>query len=83
MSFIFPQGRWGMKRYRLVDELYLDWIFSCINRGKIDNMVGGSATHTQTTFKINKRKMLLAGRKAEARAHVRCARLAISMLSYG
>ena len=29
-----------MKRYRLVDELYLDWIFSCINRGKIDNMVG-------------------------------------------
>jgi hypothetical protein len=23
------------KIYRLVDELYLDWIFSCINRGKI------------------------------------------------
>ena len=21
--------------YRLVGELYLDWIFSCINRGKI------------------------------------------------
>ena len=21
--------------YRLVDEFYLDWIFSCINRGKI------------------------------------------------
>ena len=35
-----------MKRYRLVDELYLDWIFSYINRGKIDNMVGGSGTHT-------------------------------------
>ena len=35
-----------MKRYRLVDELYLDWIFSCINRGKIYNMVGGSVTHT-------------------------------------
>ena len=35
-----------MKRYRLVDELYLDWILSCINRGKIYNMVGGSVTHT-------------------------------------
>jgi hypothetical protein len=35
-----------MKRYRLVDELYLDWIFPCINRGKIYNMVGGSVTHT-------------------------------------
>ena len=35
-----------MKRYRLVDELYLDWIFKCINRDKIDNMVGGSVTHT-------------------------------------
>ena len=23
------------KIYRLVGELYLDWIFSCINRGKI------------------------------------------------
>ena len=45
-----------MKRYRLVGELYLDWIFSCINCGKIDNMVGGSVTHTQTTFKINKQK---------------------------
>ena len=33
--FIFMQGRRWMKRYRLVDELYLDWIFSCINRGKI------------------------------------------------
>ena len=46
-----------MKVYRLVDELYLDWIFSCINRGKIDNMVGGSVTHTQTTIlNINKTK---------------------------
>ena len=45
-----------MKRYRLVDELYLDWILSCINRGKIYNMVGGSVTHTQTTFKINKQE---------------------------
>ena len=36
--------------YRLVDELYLGWIFSCINRGKIYNMVGGSVTRTQTTL---------------------------------
>ena len=43
-----------MKRYRLVNELYLDWIFKCINRGKIDNMVGGSVTHIQTTLWINK-----------------------------
>ena len=43
-----------MKRYRLVDELYLDWIFSYINRGKIYNMVGGSVTDTQTTLWINK-----------------------------
>ena len=35
-----------MKRYKLVDELYLDGIFSCINRGKIYNMIGGSVTHT-------------------------------------
>ena len=56
MSFIFPQGRRWLKEHRLVNELYLDWIFSCINRGKIDDMVGGSATHTQTTFKINKQK---------------------------
>ena len=35
-----------MKRYRLVDELYLDWIFSCINRGKIYNTVGGSVAYT-------------------------------------
>jgi len=25
-----------MKVYRLVDELSLDWIFKCINRGKIN-----------------------------------------------
>ena len=35
-----------MKEYRLVNELYLDWISTCINRGKIYNMVGGSVTHT-------------------------------------
>ena len=45
-----------MKIHWLVNELNLDWIFIYINRGKIDNMVGGSATHTQTTFKINKQK---------------------------
>ena len=72
-----------MKIHRLVNELNLDWIFNCINMGKIDNMVRGSMTHTQTTFKINKqKKMLHAGSKAEARARVRCAKLAISMLSY-
>ena len=38
------------KIYRLVGELNLDWIFSCINRSKIYNMVGGSVTHTQTTL---------------------------------
>ena len=32
--------------YRLVDELHLDLIFSCIKRGKIYNIVGGSVTHT-------------------------------------
>ena len=56
MSFIFLQGRRQMKRHRLVNELYLDWIFNCINRDKIYNIVGGSVTHTQTTFKINKQK---------------------------
>ena len=72
-----------MKVYRLVDELHLDWIFNCINRGKINNMVGGIVTHT-TTLKINKqKKMPLVGSKAEVRARVRCARLAISMLYYG
>ena len=45
-----------MKAYRLVDELYLDWIFNCINRGKINNMVGGCVTHTQTTLKVNNKK---------------------------
>ena len=40
-----------MKIYRLVNELNLDWIFNCINRGKIDNIVGGSVTHTKTTLK--------------------------------
>jgi len=37
-----------MEVHRLVNELDLDWIFNCINRGKIDNMVGGSVTHTHT-----------------------------------
>ena len=45
-----------MEVHRLVNELDLDWIFNCINRGKIDNMVGDSVTHTQTTLWINKRK---------------------------
>ena len=42
----YPGVYWGViyisagktvskKIYRLVGELYLDWIFSCINRGKI------------------------------------------------
>ena len=51
-----------MKKDRLVDELYLDWIFSCINRGKIYNMVGGSVTHT-TTLRINKIKEDAIGRE--------------------
>ena len=55
-AHIFPQGRRRMKIYRLVNELNLDWIFKCINRDKIDNMVGSSVTYTQTTFKINKQK---------------------------
>jgi len=37
-----------MKRYRLVDKLYLDWIFKCINRGKI-NMDEGSVKHKQVS----------------------------------
>ena len=48
------------KIYRLVGELYLDWIFSCINRGKI--MVGGSVTHTQTTL-LDKRIKVTLGRE--------------------
>ena len=47
-----------MKRYRLVDKLYLDWILSCINRGKIYNMVGGSVTHTQTTLLDKQKKKI-------------------------
>ena len=45
-----------MKIHWLVNELNLDWIFICINMGKIDNIVGGTVTHTQTTFKINKQE---------------------------
>ena len=40
-----------MEIHRLVNELNLDWILNCINKGKIDNMVGGSVTNTQTTFR--------------------------------
>ena len=47
-----------MEIHRIVNELDLDWIFNCINRGKINNMVGGSVTHT-TTLKINKQKKML------------------------
>ena len=53
-----------MKRYRLVDELYLDWILNCINSGKMNNMVGGSVTHTHTTIlNINKTKEDVIGRE--------------------
>ena len=45
-----------MEVYRLVNELDLDWIFICINRGKIDNHDRGSVTHTQPTFKINTKR---------------------------
>jgi len=47
-----------MKIHRLVNKLNLDWIFNYINRGRTDNMVGGSATHThtQTTFEISNQK---------------------------
>ena len=40
-------GKAVVEEHRLVNELYLDWISSCINRGKINNMVGGSVTQTQ------------------------------------
>ena len=56
MSFIFPQGRRWLKEHRLVNELNLDWISNCINGGKINNMVGGSVTYTQTTLKVNNKK---------------------------
>ena len=75
-----------MEVHRLINELDLDWIFNCINRGTIDNMVGGSVTHTHThklPLEINKQNMLYSGRKAEARTRVRCTTLAISILSYG
>ena len=53
-----------MKRYRLVDELYLDWIQNCINGGKIYNMVGSSVSHTHTTtLRINKIKEDAIGRE--------------------
>ena len=52
-----------MEIYRLVNELDLYWIFNCINRGKINNMVGGSVTHTQITFKINKQRNAISREK--------------------
>ena len=51
-----------MEVHRLVNELDLDWIFYCINRGKIDNMVRGSVTHTQTTL-LDKRIKVTLGRE--------------------
>jgi len=42
-----------MKIHRLVNKLNLDWIFNYINRGRTDNMVGGSATHTHTHTHTN------------------------------
>ena len=55
-----------MKIYRLLDELYLDWIFSSINRGRIYNMVGGSVTHTQTTFKRDKLRNAIGREKGRS-----------------
>ena len=55
-----------MKIYRLVDKLNLDWIFICINRSKIDNMVGGSVTHTQTTFKRDKLRNAIGREKGRS-----------------
>ena len=66
MSFIFVQGRRRTKIHRLVNELDLDWIFKCINRGKINNMAGGIVTHTQTTFKINKQKNTIGREKGRS-----------------
>ena len=33
--YIYARKAVSERIYRLVGELYLDWIFSCINRGKI------------------------------------------------
>ena len=49
--------------YRTVDELYLNWIFYCINRGKIYNIVGGSVTHTQLSSGQIKEKEDAIGRE--------------------
>ena len=72
-----------MEVYRLVNELDLDWIFNCINRVKIYNMVRGSVTHTQTTLEINNKRSYRPGERQKFRAQVKGARLAISMVSYG
>ena len=37
-----------MEIHRIVNELDLDWIFNCINRGKINSRIGGSVTHKCT-----------------------------------
>ena len=52
-----------MEIHRLVNELDLDWIFNCINMGKIDNMVRGSVTHTQTTLEINNKRCYRPGER--------------------
>ena len=44
--------------YRLVAELYLDWIFSCINRGKIITWLE-VVLHTQTTLLDKRIKVTL------------------------
>jgi len=41
-------------------------MFKCINRGKIDNMVGGSVTHTQTTFKRDKLRNAIGREKGRS-----------------
>jgi len=52
-----------MEVHRLVNELDLDWIFNCINKGKIDNMVRGSVTHTQTSLEINNKRCYRPGER--------------------
>ena len=41
-----------MEIHRQVNELNLDWIFNCINRGKINSRIGGSVTHKLTLSSI-------------------------------
>ena len=51
-----------MEVHRLVNEFDLDWIFNCINRGKINNMVRDIVTHTETTLRYKQTKDAI-GRK--------------------